>query len=50
MIVGPDLNFTKELSTKTIKLGYDFSVPMQEKNNKKDIEIITLIEQLHTIW
>jgi hypothetical protein len=47
---GRDLNSIKELSPETIKLGYDFSVAMQEKNNEKALEIITMIEQLPTIW
>ena len=44
-----DLNSIKVLFTEAIKLGYDFSVAMQEKNNEKVLEIITLMEQLPTI-
>ncbi|MFB5610900.1 MAG: hypothetical protein ACE5R3_04385 [Nitrosopumilaceae archaeon] len=47
---GRDLNSIKDLSPEAIKLGYDFSVAMQEKNNEKALEIITKIEQLQTIW
>ena len=47
---GRDLNSIKDLSPEAIKLGYDFSVAMQEKDNRKAIEIITRIEQLPTIW
>jgi len=47
---GRDLNSIKDLSPEAIKLGYDFSVAMQEKNNEKALEIITMIEQLPTIW
>ena len=47
---GRDLNSVKDLSPEAIKLGYDFSVAMQEKDNHKALEIITKIEQLPTIW
>jgi hypothetical protein len=47
---GRDLNSIKDLSPEAIKLGYDFLVAMQEKNNEKVLEIITKIEQLLTIW
>jgi len=47
---GRDLNSIKDLSPEAIKLGYDFSVALQEKNNEKVLEIITKIEQLPTIW
>ncbi len=47
---GRDLNSIKDLSPEAIKLGYDFSVALQEKNNEKALEIITKIEQLLTIW
>ncbi len=45
-----DLNSIKDLSPEAIKLGYDFSVALQEKNNEKALEIITKIEQLPSIW
>ena len=47
---GRDLKSLKDLSPEAIKLGYDFSVAMQEKNNERALEIITQIEQLPTIW
>ncbi|QUC65368.1 hypothetical protein NsoK4_03750 [Nitrosopumilus sp. K4] len=47
---GRDLNSIKDLTPEAIKLGYDFSVAMQEKDNQKALEIITRIEQLETIW
>lgn len=47
---GRDLNSIKDLSPEAIKLGYDFSVALQEKNNEKALEIITKIEQLPSIW
>lgn len=47
---GRDLNSIKDLSPEAIKLGYDFSVAMQERDNQKALEIIATIEQLPTIW
>ena len=47
---GRDLASIKDLSPEAIKLGYDFSVAMQERDNEKALEIITKIEQLPTIW
>lgn len=47
---GRVLNSINELSPEAIKLGYDFSIAMQEKNNERALEIITKIEQLPTIW
>ena len=47
---GRDLNSIKDLSPMAIKLGYDFSVALQEKDNEKALEIIEKIEQLPTIW
>lgn len=49
-IEGKDLESIKDLSPEAIKLGYDFSVAMQEKDNEKALEIITKIEKLPTIW
>lgn len=49
-IEGRDLESIKDLSPDAIKLGYEFSVAMQEKDNEKALEIITMIEQLPTIW
>lgn len=47
---GRDLESIKDLSPEAIKLGYDFSVAMQERDNDKALEIITKIEQLSSIW
>jgi hypothetical protein len=49
-IEGRDLKNIKELSPEAIKLGYDFSVALQERNNDLALEIIEKIEQLPTIW
>jgi hypothetical protein len=49
-IEGRDLKNIKELSPEAIKLGYDFSVALQERNNELALEIIEKIEQLSTIW
>ena len=49
-IEGRDLDSIKDLTPEAIKLGYDFSVAMQERDNQKALEIITKIEQLKTIW
>ncbi len=47
---GRDLNSIKDLSPMAIKLGYDFSVALQEKDSEKALEVIAKIEQLQTIW
>ena len=47
---GRDLESLKDLSPEAIKLGYDFSVALQERNNEKALEIISKIEQLDSIW
>lgn len=39
-----------DLTPEAIKLGYDFSVAMQERNNEKAMEILTKIENLPSIW
>ena len=49
-IEGKNLDSIKDLTPEAIRLGYDFSVAMQEKDNEKALEIITKIEQLPTIW
>jgi hypothetical protein len=49
-IEGRDLKNIKELSPEAIKLGYDFSVALQERNNDLALEIIEKIERLPTIW
>ena len=43
-------NSAKDLSPEAIKLGYDFSVALQERDNQKALEIIEKIELLDTIW
>jgi hypothetical protein len=47
---GRDLESLKDLSPEAIKLGYDFSIALQEKNNDLALEIIEKIEKLGTIW
>ncbi|MFN3655083.1 MAG: hypothetical protein ACK4TO_07130 [Candidatus Nitrosotenuis sp.] len=47
---GRDLANLKDLSPEAIKLGYDFSVALQEGNNDLALEIIEKIEKLPTIW
>ena len=47
---GKTLNSLKDLSPDAIKLGYDFSVAIQERDNEKAIEILTKLEQLPNIW
>lgn len=49
-IEGKDLQNLKDLSPEAIKLGYDFSVTLQERNNDLALEIIAKIERLPTIW
>ncbi len=49
-IEGRDLESIKDLSPEAIKLGYEFSVAMQEKDNEKALQIITQVEKLSTIW
>ena len=47
---GKFLKNVKDLTPDAIKLGYDFSVAMQEKDNDTALQIIEKIEKLHTIW
>ena len=47
---GKFLKNIKELSPEAIKLGYDFSIAMQERDNVSALRIINEIESLHTIW
>ena len=49
-IEGRNLEKIKDLSPEAIKLGYDFSVAMQEQNNESALRIIEQIEKLPTIW
>jgi len=47
---GRFLKNIKDLSPEAIKLGYDFSIAMQEKDNVSALRIINEIELLPTIW
>ena len=47
---GKFLKNIKDLSPEAIKLGYDFSIAMQERDNASALRIINEIESLHTIW
>ncbi len=43
MVKDQDFNSIKEHFLKVIKPNYDFLVTMQEKNNEKALEIITMM-------
>ena len=47
---GRFLKNIKDLSPEAIKLGYDFSIAMQERDNVAALRIINEIESLSTIW
>ena len=47
---GRDLTKIKDLSPEAIRLGYEFSVAMQNRDNQTAVEILTKIESLDTIW
>ena len=47
---GRFLKNIKDLSPDAIKLGYDFSIAMQERDNVSALRIINEIESLPTIW
>ena len=47
---GHILKNIKDLSSEAIKLGYDFSIAMQERDNQSALKIIEVIESLSTIW
>ena len=47
---GRFLKNIKDLSPEAIKLGYDFSIAMQERDNVSALHIINEIELLSTIW
>ena len=49
-IEGKFLKNVKDLTPDAIKLGYDFSVAMQEKDNDAALRVIEKIEKLPTIW
>ena len=47
---GRDLTKIKDLSPEAIRLGYEFSVAMQNRDNQTAVDILTKIENLDTIW
>tara|TARA_B100001013_G_C24371329_1_gene348305 strand:- start:220 stop:531 length:312 start_codon:yes stop_codon:yes gene_type:complete len=47
---GRFLKNIKDLNPKAIKLGYDFSIAMQKRDNASALLIINEIEALSTIW
>ena len=49
-IEGRILENVKDLSPEAIKLGYDFSVAMDERDHDDALRIIEKIEKLPTIW
>ena len=49
-LAGRFLKNIKDLSPEAIKLGYDFSIAMQERDNVSALRIINEIESLPTIW
>ena len=49
-IEGRLLKNVKDLTPEAIKLGYDFSIAMQERDNVTALQIIERIEKLPTIW
>ena len=49
-IEGRFLENIKDLTPEAIKLGYDFSIAMDERDNDEALQIIEKIEKLPTIW
>ena len=49
-IEGRYLKNIKDLTPEAIKLGYDFSIAMDERDNDEALQIIEKIEKLPTIW
>ena len=47
---GADLKNIKDLSPEAIRLGYEFSVAMQNRDNDAALDVLTQIENLETIW
>ena len=47
---GAELKNVKDLSPEAIRLGYEFSVAIQNRDNDEALEILTKIENLDTIW
>ena len=49
-IEGRFLQNVKDLTPEAIKLGYDFSIAVDERDNDEALQIIEKIEKLPTIW
>ena len=49
-IEGRFLQNVKDLTPEAIKLGYDFSIAVDERDNDEALQIIEKIERLQTIW
>ena len=49
-IEGRFLENVKDLTPEAIKLGYDFSIAVDERDNDEALQIIEKIERLPTIW
>ena len=49
-IEGRFLEKVKDLTPEAIKLGYDFSIAVDERDNDEALQIIEKIEKLPTIW
>ena len=47
---GAELKDIKDLSPEAIRLGYEFSVAMQNRDNDTALEVLTKIENLDNIW
>ena len=47
---GADLKDIKDLSPEAIRLGYDFSVALQQRDNQTAMDVLSKIENLSTIW
>lgn len=47
---GAELKDIKDLSPETIRLGYEFSVAMQNRDNDTALDVLTKIENLDNIW
>ena len=47
---GAELKDIKDLSPEAIRLGYEFSVAMQNRDNDTALEVLTRIENLDNIW
>ena len=49
-IEGRFLENVKALTPEAIKLGYDFSIAVDKRDNDEALQIIEKIEKLPTIW